>query len=132
MSNYKRRYTVTFKASQMDYKGRIELLKAKFHDFLKEVQGNTEEFVIEDRNNNNCHIHALVHCPLIKDKTALAKLFKGWHIHQKIVCYKDYDNIVDIWNKYTRKELSDSIKYEQLFGNAFLDTNQFIEKYHIQ
>lgn len=116
---YKRKYTVTFKATLKSNKGSLELLKEMFNNYLTETAGTAEQFEIEDRNTDNVHIHALVSCPLIKSKSDLAKQFPGWHIHQEIIKYRDYDNIIDIWLKYTNKQLSDSERYLKIYGNMF-------------
>lgn len=118
---YKRFYTFTMKASLKSNKGSIELLKEMFNNFLNEVQGTCKYHEFEDKSSDNVHIHAMIHCPLIKDKKSLNKMFPGWSVHYDIVLYRDYDNIEEIWKKYILKSVGDSTRFEKLYGNVFLD-----------
>lgn len=119
-TTYKRFYTFTMKASLKSNKGSLELLKEMFNNFLNEVHGTSKYHEIEDRTNDNVHIHAMIHCPLIKDKRAIAKMFIGWSMHYEIVLYRDYDNIEEIWKRYILKNTGDSVRYEKLYGNMFI------------
>lgn len=119
---YLRRYTVTLRAVKKDYQGNKEYLKNTFAKFLSLVRGEATQTSFEKEGTNALHLHALIRCPLIKDKRLIARDLSGFHIHIEIIKFKDYENIEDIWMKYTNKESSDSSRYDLLYGNLFKGT----------
>lgn len=113
---YNRKYTITIKPVSGVVKGHRGKLLQVYDDFLNEVQGQSNYHVLEKEGTNNLHLHGIISCPLIKNKRGLTKLFSGFHFRTELILYKDYDNIEDIWMKYTQKEKSDADRYMLLYG----------------
>lgn len=113
---YHRLYTITVKASFEGYKGRKDVLKDMFDNYLKAVGGYATHTSFEKEGTLSLHLHAIISCPLITSKTAIQKLFIGWHTRVDVIRYRDYEQVEDIWMKYTNKEKSDADKYTLLYG----------------
>lgn len=118
-----RLYTFTMKACMDCFKGNKELLKLNFTAYLSAIGGTQEQLVFEDEGKRNIHLHALIRCPYIKDKSHYAKLFKGWSTHCEIIKAKDEDMSKYIWFNYINKyvaNISDSDRIYECFGNMFI------------
>lgn len=112
----RRKYTVTLKPVAKDLKGDKEALLKAFNRFLGLVGGQNNHLSVEHAGKPSVHLHALISCETIKDKTHVSKQLVGYRLHTQIILYKDYDNIEDIWLKYTNKEKSDADRYTLLYG----------------
>jgi len=113
---YNRKYTLTIRPTLKALKGDKELLLRTYDKFLSMVGGSNNHLSVEKEGTESVHLHAIISSPLIKDKRTITKQFKGYHFHMEIILYRDYDNIEDIWMKYTNKEVSDADRYTLLYG----------------
>jgi len=116
-------YTFTIKASMDIFKGNKDLLDQNFRLFLSIVGGTSKSVVYEDLGTRNVHIHALITCPYIKDKSRVAKMLRGWSIHSDIIKCTELHLVKYIWFNYTHKLIrgvSDSDRIHECFGNMFL------------
>lgn len=113
---FNRKYTVTIKPVSKVTKGNFDLLKDIYEEFLTIVGGSNNYLTFEMKGTESVHLHAIISCPLIKDKRAITKQLKGYHLNTQIILYRDYDDIEDIWLKYTNKEVSDADRYTLLYG----------------
>lgn len=117
-------YTYTIKPSKNEFKGNQELLLQNFRTYLALVNGTVIRKVFEDVGTNNVHIHAIINCPVIKNKLWAASKFYGYHIKADYIRFKEEDQVNAIWNLYIHKSLSDSQKYYLTYGNMFDGGNQ--------
>lgn len=113
---YNRKYTLTLKPVLKKYKNDKPSLIDAFDLLLITINANNNHCVFEKEGTDSLHLHAIISCPLIKDKRSLTKILKGYHLHTEIIRYKDYDNIEDVWKRYIHKEESDSDRYTLLYG----------------
>jgi len=114
--SYNRKYTVTVKPVKKDLKNAKNKLLVIYDLFLTEVSGQSNYHVLEKEGTPDLHLHGIISCPLIKSKRLISRRFPGYHFHMELILYKDYDNIEDIWLKYTNKEKSDADRYMLLYG----------------
>jgi len=116
-----RTYTVTIKPVYTPFKGNLAILSNVLTQLCNRISALSCQMVYEDKNSNNVHCHALIECPLITSKKAIAQSFFGYHIHMNIIRFKSQEDIKSYWLQYTQKEMtSDSEKFYHKFGNGFL------------
>lgn len=113
-----RYYTLTIKPTAKWARGdRIELFMA-----LNLIENILDAFTIfsecEKEGTPALHLHALIRCPYIKDKTIIRQNLYGYHTHLDIV--RKGKDIEDIWKLYINKEVSDSERYHKVYGNMFI------------
>jgi len=114
--SYNRKYTVTVKPVKKELQNKKKHLFNVYDKFLQEVSGQSNYHVLEKEGTPDLHLHGIISCPLIKSKRLIAKKYPGYHFHMELILYRDYDNIEDIWMKYTQKEKSDADRYMLLYG----------------
>jgi len=113
-----RRYTLTLKPTKKEYKNDIQLLSDTFDLYLTMVVGSVVYLNIEDRDTDNMHLHALIKCPLIKDKRNISSKLSGWHIKSDLIKVSDECKTHDIWLNYINKSISDSCRFNKLYGDS--------------
>lgn len=114
-----RKYTFTIKPSYNQYKGNLERLLKNFLEYLGRINTLQYQFSIEYEGTDNVHIHALIECPIIKDKARAAHYAFGYHVQANLIRTKDEDNIVALYKLYMLKEKSDSERIYSVYGNLF-------------
>lgn len=114
-----RYYTFTLKATEAALRGDPLQVSNKFNTLVAELEANVQNYVMEDPQQMNVHIHALLCCPKIESYKLVAQKHKGWHLHFEMIKKKEEDTIPDIWIRYINKATSTSVMYDQLYGNMF-------------
>lgn len=114
-----RHYTITIKPTLNSLKGDMTALGRAYLDVLNYVNGETVEQSIEKQGTKSCHIHAMIRCPFIKDKTAVSHQVVGYHIHLRIVRKNSLHTVQETWVRYINKEKNDSERFNLVFGNMF-------------
>lgn len=115
----KRYYTLTLKPSLRAFMGDRKALNDAYIDLLLIVGGETEKIKIEKMGTQGEHIHALIRCPFINNKSTVSKMLIGFHTHMEVIRKNREDEIPQIWALYINKEQSDSTKYHSAYGDMF-------------
>lgn len=119
-------YTYTIKPCKTEYKGDSKSLHDKFIESTVLMDTISFEYVVEKRGTLNEHIHALIQVEkYIPNKMIISKdkRFYGYSIKFDIIRKEYEDDIMNIYTLYMKKEMSDSERIENQYGNLFLPVN---------